>query len=88
MKNTLIKSPAISPAAVSAPCSRERFGVAPIAAAQGSGLSSSSRFAAAYVGVPAALAMEASPTPAQHGTTLTVARKDDNGIPEPRGPQR
>ena len=78
MKNTLtlklILSPATSAAGVKA-C--ERFGNAPIAAAQGTALS--------FAGYAAKTA-----APAQHVMTLGtsgVVRTDDARVPEPRGRQ-
>ncbi len=61
---------------------RERYGIAPIASLQGSGLS----FAGAY-GASTATAK----APAQHGMTLgspKVVRTDDARVPEPRGRKR
>ena len=71
MKISLNASPATCAAG-----GRERFGNAPIAPAQGTGLS----FAGAY-------AADKASSPAQHGMTLGTVRTDDARVPEPRGRQ-
>ncbi len=82
MKNTTLTinlslSPATSARGVSV---LERFGNAPIAPVQGTGLS----FAGAY----GAQKAPKTAAPAQHGMTLGTVRTEDARVPEPRGRQR